>query len=60
MRLRSVVAVSGGGELREALLPQLADITGGQSFTASNTGRLASAFTRIVKEFRTRPMSARS
>jgi len=37
-----------------ALLPELADITGGQSFRAANTGRLADAFTRIVKEFRTR------
>jgi VWFA-related protein len=44
----------GGGELRDALLPQLADITGGQSFTAANTRRLANAFTRIVQEFRTR------
>jgi VWFA-related protein len=44
----------GGGELRDALLPQLADITGGQSFSAANTGRLANAFARIVKEFRTR------
>jgi Ca-activated chloride channel family protein len=36
------------------LVDQLADITGGQSFTAENTSRLASAFTQIVKEFRSR------
>jgi Ca-activated chloride channel family protein len=42
------------GPLTDPLLSQLADITGGQSFQAANTGRLAGAFTRIVKEFRTR------
>jgi Ca-activated chloride channel homolog len=42
------------GRLPDPLLPQLADITGGQSFQAANTGRLAGAFTRIVREFRTR------
>jgi Ca-activated chloride channel homolog len=44
----------GGGALMDPLLPQLADITGGQSFTAANTSRLTNAFTRIVKEFRSR------
>ena len=44
----------GGGELLDPLLPQLADITGGQSFTSSNTRRLSDVFTQIVKEFRTR------
>jgi Ca-activated chloride channel family protein len=38
----------------DPMLPQLADITGGQYFRADNTRALAGAFTRIVKEFRTR------
>jgi VWFA-related protein len=38
----------------DPLLPQLADITGGQSFRATETRGLAAAFARIVKEFRTR------
>lgn len=38
----------------EPLLPRLADLTGGQSFQAASTGALLDAFTRIVKEFRTR------
>jgi len=37
-----------------AILPQLADITGGRSLRAGNTGALAETFRRIVREFRTR------
>ena len=42
------------GPLFDRLLPQLADLTGGQSLHAASTSRLADAFTQIVKEFRTR------
>jgi VWFA-related protein len=54
---RSGIQLTSGIQSRamsESLLEQLAEITGGQNFTAENTGRLADAFTRIVREFRTR------
>ena len=40
--------------LLEPLVPRLADLTGGQSFRAASTSGLTGAFTRIVREFRTR------
>ena len=52
---RSGLELTGeAGPLLEPLLPRLTDLTGGQSFRAASTSRLTGAFTRIVREFRTR------
>ena len=42
------------GPPMDPILPELADISGGQSFRAAGTGRLTETFTRIVRQFRTR------
>ncbi len=55
LRFRSGIKLSNDRALvTDPILPQLADITGGQSFRAAEARALAGAFTRIVKEFRTR------
>lgn len=51
---RSGLELTREGPVLESLLPRLADLTGGQSFRAASTSRLTGAFTRIVREFRTR------